>query len=281
MSSRLGLGSTLALRMLANRRVAPAVSRRVTTLRDVLTVLPTVVRMTVVLIAGVPASGAQVATLVEARTSACDALKAVALDGAKHLVVRGSVCMKKSAALHRLTHHDRYVIATLSTEIEIYDFADSQRPQLVRSFSLDETHAPRGGGGFVNEGDPLLVLGATVSAELNQSPSNSTQVSTLGWATARGDAPQCAQDWKSSARSQLSPPEFGPMHFWQAAPSHHRVHRARPRRIRLARIPAWPLHCAIRNIKSPALPCPSGERTRQNTLYCPGLRAGSETRRRV
>ena len=128
----------------------------------------------VVLTSGAPAFAAQVIALdglvvFEAQTAGCHALRAVALDDARRLVVQGSVCMKKSAALHHLTRRGRYVIANLWTDIEIYDFADPKRPQLVRSFTLDETHPAWGGGGLVNEGDRLLVLGTTVSAELSMS----------------------------------------------------------------------------------------------------------------
>src|SRR5262249_57695237 len=45
--------------------------------------------------------------------------------------------------------------------------ANPKRPQFVRSFTLDETHSAWGGGGLVHEGDKLLVLGTTVSAELS------------------------------------------------------------------------------------------------------------------
>jgi len=133
-----------------------------------------VVGLTVVLMTGAPASGAHVVALdavavVEIQTTGCHGLKAVARDDAKRLVVQGSVCMKKSFALHHLTHHGRYVIANLWTEVEVYDFADPKRPQLVRSITLDETHPRWGGGGVVNEGDTLLVLGTTVSAEISMS----------------------------------------------------------------------------------------------------------------
>lgn len=126
------------------------------------------------LTSGAPVFAAQVIALdgvavVETQSAGCHALKAVALDDAKRLVVQGSVCMKKSAALHHLTRRGRYVIANLWTDIEIYDFADPKRPQLVRSFALDETHPAWGGGGLVNEGDRMLVLGTTVSAELSMS----------------------------------------------------------------------------------------------------------------
>ena len=132
----------------------------------------------VALIAGLsssaPAFAAQViardgVAVFEAHTTGCHALRAVALDDARRFVVQGSVCMKKSAALHHLARRGRYVIANLWTDIEIYDFADPKRPQLVRSFILDETHPAWGGGGLVNEGDRMLVLGTTVSAELSMS----------------------------------------------------------------------------------------------------------------
>jgi len=123
---------------------------------------------------GAPVFAAQVIALdgvavFEAQTAGCHALKAVALDDAKRLAVQGSVCMKKSAALHHLARRGRYVIANLWTDVEIYDFADPKRPQLVRSFTLDETHPAWSGGGLINEGDRLLVLGTTVSAELSMS----------------------------------------------------------------------------------------------------------------
>ena len=83
-------------------------------LPNVRTVLPIVVGVTV-LITATLARGAQIDALdavvvVEAQSAACHALKAVTLDDAKRLVLRGSVCMKKNAALHRLTHHGSYVI---------------------------------------------------------------------------------------------------------------------------------------------------------------------------
>ncbi len=78
----------------------------------------------------------------------------------------GSVCLTKRAALHQLTRQGDYIVAQLWNAIEIYSFADPRAPRLVRSFTLDETHPSWGGGGIVHEGDRLLVLGTTVSAEL-------------------------------------------------------------------------------------------------------------------
>jgi hypothetical protein len=136
--------------------------------------LPIVVGLIVVLMHGGLACAAQVVALdvvavVEAQTAGCHALNAVALNDAKRLVVQGSVCMKKTFALHHLTQHGRFVIANLWTEVEVYDFADPKRPQLVRSLTLDETHPRWGGGGLVKEEDTLLVLGTTVSAEVSMS----------------------------------------------------------------------------------------------------------------
>ena len=132
------------------------------------------VGLIIVLMNGGLACAAQVVAVdavavFEARTAGCHALKAVAPNDAKRLVVQGSVCMKKTFALHHLTQHGRYVIANLWTEIEVYDFADPKRPQLVRSLTLDETHPRWGGGGLVKEGDTLLVLGTTVAAEVSMS----------------------------------------------------------------------------------------------------------------
>lgn len=136
--------------------------------------LPVVVGLTIVLMNAGPARAAQVVALdtvvvFEAQNTGCHALNAAALNDARRLVVQGSVCMKKTFALHHLAQHGRYVIANLWTEIEVYDFADPKRPQLVRSLTLDETHPRWGGGGVIKDGDTLLVLGTTVSAELAMS----------------------------------------------------------------------------------------------------------------
>jgi hypothetical protein len=124
-----------------------------------------------VLLAGSAARAAQVCALgpiavVESQQGGCHALSAVVLDQRKKPIVEGSVCLKKSAALHQLTRHRDYIVAQLWNHIEIYSFAESRAPKLVRSFVLDETHSGWGGGGIVHEGERLLILGTTVSAEL-------------------------------------------------------------------------------------------------------------------
>lgn len=122
-------------------------------------------------LAGSVADAAQVCALgrmaiVESRRDACHALRAIVLDARGTPTAAGSVCLTKSAALHQLTRRGDYVVAQLWNAIEIYSFADPRAPRLVRSFTLDETHPSWGGGGIVHEGDRLLVLGTTVSAEL-------------------------------------------------------------------------------------------------------------------
>jgi hypothetical protein len=122
-------------------------------------------------LAGSVADAAQVCALgrmaiVESRRDACHALRAIVLDARGTPTAAGSVCLTKSAALHQLTRRGEYVVAQLWNAIEIYSFADPRAPRLVRSFTLDETHPSWGGGGIVHEGDRLLVLGTTVSAEL-------------------------------------------------------------------------------------------------------------------
>jgi hypothetical protein len=122
-------------------------------------------------LAGSVADAAQVCALgrmaiVESRRDACHALLAIVLDARGTPTAAGSVCLTKSAALHQLTRRGDYVVAQLWNAIEIYSFADPRAPRLVRSFTLAETHPSWGGGGIVHEGDRLLVLGTTVSAEL-------------------------------------------------------------------------------------------------------------------
>jgi hypothetical protein len=122
-------------------------------------------------LAGSVADAAQVCALgrmaiVESRRDACHALRAIVLDARGTPTAAGTVCLTKSAALHQLTRRGDYVVAQLWNAIEIYSFADPRAPRLVRSFTLDETHPSWGGGGIVHEGDRLLVLGTTVSAEL-------------------------------------------------------------------------------------------------------------------
>jgi hypothetical protein len=122
-------------------------------------------------LAGSVADAAQVCALgrmaiVESRRDACHALRAIVLDARGTPTAAGSVCLTKSAALHQLTRRGDYVVAQLWNAIEIYSFAVPRAPRLVRSFTLDETHPSWGGGGIVHEGDRLLVLGTTVSAEL-------------------------------------------------------------------------------------------------------------------
>lgn len=124
-----------------------------------------------VLLAAWAASAAQVRALgpmaiVETRRGGCHGLSAVVVDERKKPVVRGSICLKKSAALHQLTRHRDYVVAQLWNHVEIYSFALPRAPRLVRSFVLDETHPAWVGGGIVHEGERLLILGTTVSAEL-------------------------------------------------------------------------------------------------------------------
>jgi hypothetical protein len=104
--------------------------------------------------------------IVESRRGDCHALRAIALDARGTPVVAGSVCLSKSAALHQLTRQGDHVVAQLWNAVEIYSFADPRAPRLVRLFTLDETHPSWGGGGIVHDGDRLLVLGTTVSAEL-------------------------------------------------------------------------------------------------------------------
>lgn len=122
-------------------------------------------------LAGSVAHAAQVCALgrmaiVESRRDDCHALRAIVLDSRGTPVPAGSVCLTKRAALHQLTRQGDYIVAQLWNAIEIYSFADPRAPRLVRSFTLDETHPSWGGGGIVHEGDRLLVLGTTVSAEL-------------------------------------------------------------------------------------------------------------------
>jgi hypothetical protein len=123
------------------------------------------------LLVGAAAPAAQVCALgtmavVEAQRGGCHALSAVVLDQRKKPVVAGTVCLKKSAALHQLTRHRDYIVAQLWNHIEIYSFAEPRVPKLVRSLILDETHPSWGGGGIVHEGERLLILGTTVSAEV-------------------------------------------------------------------------------------------------------------------
>jgi hypothetical protein len=122
-------------------------------------------------LAGSAAHAAQVCALgriaiVESRRGDCHAIRAIVLDPKGMPAAAGAVCLTKSAALHQLTRQGDYIVAQLWNAIEIYSFADPRAPRLVRSFTLDETHPSWGGGGIVHEGDRLLVLGTTVSAEL-------------------------------------------------------------------------------------------------------------------
>lgn len=123
------------------------------------------------LLAGSPAPAAQVVALattavVESQRGGCHALSLVAVDERKRPVIRGSVCLRKSAALHYLIRRGDHIVAVLWNHVEIYSFADPRRPALVRSVVLDETHPSWGGGGLVPEPDRLLILGTTVSAAL-------------------------------------------------------------------------------------------------------------------
>lgn len=122
------------------------------------------------LLAASAAAAAQVCALgtlaVVETQHGCHGLSAVVLDGRKRPVVAGTVCLTKSAALHQLVRHGDHVIAQLWNHLEVYSFADPRAPRLVRTLVLDETHPSWGGGGIVREGDRLLILGTTVSAEL-------------------------------------------------------------------------------------------------------------------
>jgi len=124
-----------------------------------------------VLAAAAPTPAAQIMGLganavMESRRGDCHALSLVALDERKRPVIRGRVCLRKSAALHYLTRRGDQVVAVLWNQVEIYSFADPRRPAPVRSIALDETHPSWGGGGLVHEPDRLLILGTTVSAAL-------------------------------------------------------------------------------------------------------------------
>ena len=171
-----------------------------------------VVGLMLALIHAGPAVAAQVVALedvvvFEAHTADCLALKAAGLNDAKRLLVQASVCMKKTFALHHLTRHGRYIIENLWTELEIYDFADPKRPQLVRSITLDETHPSWGGGGLVKDGDTLLVLGTTVSAAVTMAGAPSAwAVRNLG---ATPELKRRTEGFYSAATRENDPADFG------------------------------------------------------------------------
>jgi hypothetical protein len=94
-------------------------------------------------------------------------LKAVELDRLRRPVVVARIGVGNSHyAFHEMACVGAYVLSLFWNLIEIHDFSNPRLPRLVRRLTLRETHASWGGGGIVQDGENLVLLGATFSAEL-------------------------------------------------------------------------------------------------------------------
>lgn len=216
-------------------------------------------------LAGSAAHAAQVCALgriaiVESRRGDCHAIRAIVLDPKGMPAAAGAVCLTKSAALHQLTRQGDHIVAQLWNAIEIYSFADPRAPRLVRSFTLDETHPSWGGGGIVHEGDRLLVLGTTVSAELEMAgPPRRGASGTSSPPPSCGAAPRASTTRRRARRIRPSSSRFA------AASSRSRAESSRCSGARPGRAPACSDTGSTSGRWSPGRRCRSTCTTRPST----------------
>lgn len=94
-------------------------------------------------------------------------LNVVQIGPMKTPVVVGSIStVNQSVALHKLAAHNNYVVAQFWNQIEIYDVSEPSKVRLVKQIDLKETHSSWGGGGILEDGEKIIILGTTCSAEL-------------------------------------------------------------------------------------------------------------------
>jgi len=94
-------------------------------------------------------------------------LNVVQIGPMKTPVVVGSIStVNQSFALHKLAAHNNYVVAQFWNQIEIYDVSEPSKVRVVKQIDLKETHSSWGGGGILEDGEKIIILGTTCSAEL-------------------------------------------------------------------------------------------------------------------